>query len=233
MASDRGTPSPCQIASRLVQYPPSSSPSIGGALASDPVARTTRSASQTVPSAVSTRCGPVSRASCMQHARAAFLVRPRAVADVSSSISARTRRMTAGKSTSTPCRRGCRTRRRGAPSRRRARPSAAPSMGSQPKLAHSPPRTSRSAITTFIPAPASAYVTSDPVPPPPMTNTSTRSMRIPRARARARVFARPRLRWGPMYSADEIRSRLAGVAGPGGRVSRRGRTSALRPCWCR
>ena len=82
-------------------------------VASDPVARTTRSGSHTVPSAVSTRCGPVSRASCMS-TRAPRSSYGRAPADVSSSISARTRRMTAGKSTSTR-QRGRRTRPRAAP----------------------------------------------------------------------------------------------------------------------
>src|SRR4029077_16655482 len=91
-----------------------------------------------------------------------------------------------------------------------------PSEGSDPKLAPWPLTTSRSAIATFMPAPASAYVTSDPVPPPPMTNTSTRSMRFPLVIRRPRPFEGRGYDGGPMYSADEIRSRMAGVTDPAG-----------------
>ena len=65
-ARDRGGSVGFQIASLFVQNGPSSSPSIGGIVASVPVVSTTRSASTCVPSASSIRCGPVRTASCMK-----------------------------------------------------------------------------------------------------------------------------------------------------------------------
>ena len=62
-ASDAGGAVGPQMASLFVQKGPSSSPSIGGTVASVPVVSTTRSASTCVPSASSIRCGPISRAS--------------------------------------------------------------------------------------------------------------------------------------------------------------------------
>ena len=63
-ARDAGGTLGSQIASLFVQKWPSLSPSIGGVVASVPVASTTRSASIGVPSSSSMRCGPTKRASC-------------------------------------------------------------------------------------------------------------------------------------------------------------------------
>src|SRR5438093_850917 len=68
-----------------------------------------------------------------------------------------------------------------------------------------PPSPSRSAITTFRPAPASAYVTSDPVPPPPITKTSGCSI----SRSPGYHCSRP------MYAPGDLGEFLARTLPPG------------------
>jgi hypothetical protein len=95
-----GTDSGFQMASLLVQYGPSSMPSMGGVTDSVPVARTIRSASTSVPSAISIRCGPTRRASSMRTrtpSRSNGLAPPPDCA----SMMCRARSRTARKSTST------------------------------------------------------------------------------------------------------------------------------------